>query len=93
MVKLYEGGAYLVHGTHLVPEKEAEKVAALTGKKADKEEARKGTMAYSIPVSYTHLQARDVADPCYTGNFDETWNDVVEGCAGFLEFLKARGEV
>lgn len=48
MVKLYEGGAYLVHGTHLVPEKEAEKVAALTGKKADKEEARKGTMAYSI---------------------------------------------
>lgn len=48
MVKLYEGGAYLVHGTHLVPEKEAEKVEALTGKKADKEEARKGTMAYSI---------------------------------------------
>lgn len=48
MVKLYEGGAYLVHGTHLVPEKEAEKVAALTGKRADKEEARKGTMAYSI---------------------------------------------
>ena len=48
MVKLYEGGTYLVHGTHLVPEKEAEKVAALTGKKADKEEARKGTMAYSI---------------------------------------------
>ena len=48
MVKLYEGGAYLVHGTHLVSEKEAEKVAALTGKKADKEEARKGTMAYSI---------------------------------------------
>lgn len=48
MVKLYEGGSYLVHGTHLVPEKEAEKVAALTGKKADKEEARKGTMAYSI---------------------------------------------
>ena len=38
-------------------------------------------------------QARDVADPWYTGNFDETWNDVVEGCAGFLEFLKARGEV
>lgn len=48
MVKLYEGGAYLVHGTHLVSEKKAEKVAALTGKKADKEEARKGAMAYSI---------------------------------------------
>lgn len=48
MIKLYEGGAYLVHGDYLVPEKEAEKVAALTGKKVDKEEARKGTMAYSI---------------------------------------------
>lgn len=48
MVKLYDGGAYLIHGTHLVPEKEAEKAAALTGKTADKEEARKGTMAYSI---------------------------------------------
>lgn len=32
MVKLYDGGAYLIHGTHLVPEKEAEKAAALTGK-------------------------------------------------------------
>ena len=28
MVKLYDGGAYLIHGTHLVPEKEAEKAAA-----------------------------------------------------------------
>ena len=48
MVKLYEGGAYLVNGTQLVPEEEAAKVAALTGKAADREEARKGTMAYSI---------------------------------------------
>lgn len=31
---------------------------------------------------------RDIADPWYTGNFDETYEDVVEGCCGFLEFLK-----
>ncbi|MDR2025710.1 MAG: hydratase [Hungatella sp.] len=48
MVKLYDGGAYLVHGTGLVPEQEALKVAALTGKAADKNEAKKGTIAYSI---------------------------------------------
>ncbi|MDR1550807.1 MAG: hydratase [Hungatella sp.] len=48
MVKLYDGGAYLVHGTGLVPEQEALKVAALTGKAADKTEAKKGTIAYSI---------------------------------------------
>ena len=48
MVKLYDGGAYLVNGTEIVPEAEAAKVKALTGKKAEKSEARKGTMAYGI---------------------------------------------
>ena len=48
MVKLYDGGAYLVHGTELVSDQEAEKVAALTGKAPDKAEAKKGTIAYSI---------------------------------------------
>ena len=48
MVKLYDGGAYLVHGRELVPEQEALKVAALTGTAADKAEAKKGTIAYSI---------------------------------------------
>ena len=48
MVKLYEGGAYLVNGTELVPEREAARVLSLTGKEADKEAAKKGTMAYSI---------------------------------------------
>ena len=42
MVKLYDGGAYLVNGTEIVPEAEAAKVEALTGKKAEKSEARKG---------------------------------------------------
>ena len=47
MVKLYEGGAYLVHGTEIVPENESAKVTALTGKTVNKEDAKKGTMAYS----------------------------------------------
>jgi len=28
---------------------------------------------------------RDVADPWYTGNFEETWRDVCEGCRALLE--------
>ena len=48
MVSLYDGGIYLVNGKEIVPEKESAKLEALTGKKADKETAKKGTIAYSI---------------------------------------------
>ncbi|MBE6797268.1 MAG: low molecular weight phosphotyrosine protein phosphatase [Ruminococcaceae bacterium] len=30
----------------------------------------------------------DIADPWYTGNFDDTYRDIVEGCAAFLEYLR-----
>ncbi|MDO4327974.1 MAG: hydratase [Lachnospiraceae bacterium] len=48
MVSLYDGGVYLINGSEIVPEAEAAKVTALTGKEAVKDEARKGTIAYSI---------------------------------------------
>ena len=48
MIKLYDGGVYLVHGTEIVPEKEIAKVKQLTGKDVSKEDAKKGTIAYSI---------------------------------------------
>ena len=28
---------------------------------------------------------RDVADPWYTGDFTQTWNDIVEGCKAIME--------
>ena len=31
---------------------------------------------------------RDIADPWYTGNFDETYSDVLEGCLALLAYLK-----
>ena len=34
---------------------------------------------------------RDIADPWYTGNFDETYVDIIEGCEGFLEYLTENG--
>lgn len=30
---------------------------------------------------------RDVADPWYTGDFDATYEDVVNGCEAFLDYL------
>ena len=34
---------------------------------------------------------RDVADPWYTGDFDATYEDVLAGCQGFLEYLASEG--
>ena len=32
----------------------------------------------------------DVADPWYTGNFDATWRDCLEGCTGLLNLITSR---
>ncbi len=31
--------------------------------------------------------ARDIADPWYTGNFDVTYDDIIEGCEAFLKAM------
>ncbi|MDD6815961.1 MAG: low molecular weight phosphotyrosine protein phosphatase [Firmicutes bacterium] len=36
---------------------------------------------------------REIADPWYTGNFDITYDDIVEGCETFLRHLKENGEL
>lgn len=33
---------------------------------------------------------RDSADPWYTGNFDKTYDDILEGCEGFLNYLESQ---
>ena len=48
MVKLYNGGAYLINGNTLIEENDRDKIKAVTGKDIDKEEARKGSIAYNI---------------------------------------------
>ena len=48
MVKLYNGGAYLINGNTLIEENDKDKIKAVTGKDIDKEEARKGSIAYNI---------------------------------------------
>ena len=39
------------------------------------------------------LPDREVADPWYTGDFDATWNDVLEGCRALLDELRRSGRV
>ena len=41
----------------------------------------------SLLLSYSGID-RDISDPWYTGNFDATWNDVVKGCKGLLEYIE-----
>lgn len=37
-------------------------------------------------LDYTN-NSRNIKDPWYTGNFEETYEDVVEGCNAFLKYL------
>ena len=39
-------------------------------------------------LDYTPRKGQEIADPWYTGNFDETYRDVDEGCRGLLRYLK-----
>ena len=44
----------------------------------------------SMMLDYTNRPG-EVADPWYTGDFDATWEDVLEGCTGLLEQLNHKG--
>ena len=39
------------------------------------------------------IEARDVADPWYTGDFDATYRDVVAGCEGLLQYIKEHSKI
>lgn len=58
MIQLSNGGIYLVHGKNLIPENEVKKVESILGRKVDKEEAHKGTIAYRILEK--HNQSSDM---------------------------------
>lgn len=46
---------------------------------------------YKLPSFSGH--SKDIADPWYTGNFDETYVDVLEGCEAFIHYLIANNEI
>ena len=41
-----------------------------------------------LMMSYAGVK-RDVADPWYTGDFEEAYRDILEGCRAFLAFVRA----
>ncbi len=41
----------------------------------------------SMLLDYAGRPGQSIADPWYTGNFDITYDDVLEGCEGLLEYL------
>ncbi len=38
-------------------------------------------------------EACDVADPWYTGDFDQTFEDVMAGCKGLLAYIKDKEQL
>ena len=42
-------------------------------------------------LDFTERPGASIADPWYTGNFDETYRDVLEGCEGFLKKVSENG--
>ena len=44
----------------------------------------------SLLLDRTERAGQGVADPWYTGDFDSTWIDVVEGCEALLKEIRAR---
>ena len=59
MIKLYEKGAYLLNGKEIIDETDFEKIASKIGN-PDKEEAKKGTIAYGILEA--HNKSDDLED-------------------------------
>lgn len=41
-------------------------------------------------LEFSSRKDASIADPWYTGNFNDTYRDVLEGCSGLLVFLKGK---
>lgn len=38
-------------------------------------------------LDYTGRKGQSISDPWYTGNFEETYEDILLGCQGFLDYM------
>lgn len=59
MVQLFEGGVFLVNGKEIVPEQDTAKMAAIVPVVPSKEEAKKGTISYSIMKAHNVSKTMD----------------------------------
>ncbi len=44
-------------------------------------------------LDFTDRKGEDIADPWYTGNFDDTYRDVNEGCRGLFHMLEVQNKM
>lgn len=42
----------------------------------------------SMLLDFTDRKGEEIADPWYTGDFDATWRDIIEGCKGLLDYCQ-----
>ena len=49
--------------------------------------------AYDYLLVDFSSRPRDIADPWYTGDFDITYHDIIEGLEGFLAYLQKEGKL
>ena len=47
----------------------------------------------SMLLDFTDRPGTEIADPWYTGDFESTYRDVVEGCEGFLAYLEKNEKI
>ncbi len=47
----------------------------------------------SLLLDFSKRPGASIADPWYTGNFEKTYEDIVEGLEGFLMCLEAEGRI
>ena len=72
------------HAAHQITRKELEEYDHIYY--MDRSNARwLARMLPKNPDKIRPLLDHDVADPWYTGNFEETWNDILEGCQKIME--------
>ena len=45
----------------------------------------KKKIVFIVPAVICERKGQDIADPWYTGNFDETYRDVKEGCEALIQ--------
>ena len=44
-------------------------------------------------LDFAGRPGQSIADPWYTDNFDETYDDVLAGCKGFIAHLREKGDI
>ena len=45
----------------------------------------------SLLLDYAERPGQSIADPWYTGNFEATYRDIVDGLEGFMYYLRKGG--